>query len=402
MNELILFFVIITLLLPIAYYLLKKVFNKSTVLTISSYHLVLVYLSSVSSYLLGAYGLSVMFWALPVFSIIAVITYLFIYKKIHQPLGDALNQLNEISEGNLYLKKNQDRNEGYGEVGILYNSVQKIVFILKQLIKEVKRSSGELSSSSNYLNEKIAEVSTGSYIQAASCQELSASIEQIASMVGENAFNAEKSKDLASKNLNNVKELFLLSENITSSVNKIAERARVVNEIAVQTNILALNAAVEAARAGDAGKSFSVVAKEVRSLAERSKDAAFLINKFSNDSKNLVEQSSLLFEKMLPSIQESANMVNEISVASSEQKMGIEQINKSIHDLNHVVQENASKSEGIAETVSILKTLSENLLESLQFFKVKIHNKKSTKQKVQNQVHETPLVTNKKEILEVA
>ncbi len=280
--------------------------------------------------------------------------------------------------------------------------MQKIVFILKQLIKEVKRSSGELSSSSNYLNEKIAEVSTGSYIQAASCQELSASIEQIASMVGENAFNAEKSKDLASKNLNNVKELFLLSENITSSVNKIAERAKVVNEIAVQTNILALNAAVEAARAGDAGKSFAVVAKEVRSLAERSKDAAFLINKFSNDSKNLVEQSSLLFDKMLPSIQESANMVNEISVASSEQKMGIEQINKSIHDLNHVVQENASKSEGIAETVSILKTLSDNLLESLQFFKVKIHNKKSTKQKVQNQVHETPLVTNKKEILEVA
>ncbi len=113
MNELILFFVIITLLLPIAYYLLKKVFNKSTVLTISSYHLVLVYLSSVSSYLLGAYGLSVMFWALPVFSIIAVITYLFIYKKIHQPLGDALNQLKEISEGNLYLKKNQDRNQGF-------------------------------------------------------------------------------------------------------------------------------------------------------------------------------------------------------------------------------------------------------------------------------------------------
>ncbi len=402
MNELILFFVVTTLLLPTGYFLLSKIFKKSTVLKISSYHLVLVYLSSVSCYLLGAYGVSVMFWLLPVFSAVTVIIYLFIYKKIHQPLGDALIQLNEISEGNLNLKKNKTDNKGYGEVGILYNSVQNLVFILKQLIKEVKRSSGKLSSSSNYLNERTSEVTAGNYIQAASCQELSASIEEIASMVGENTFNAKKSQDLASRNLSNINTLFNLSENITYGVSRISDKAKMISEIAEQTNILALNAAVEAARAGEAGRGFSVVAKEIRNLAERSREAAYLINKFTSESKDIVMQSSKLFEEMLPNIKESSKMVTEIADASSEQKLGIEQINNAIQELNQVIQDNASKSEGISETVYTLKILSENLLDSLQFFKVKINNKKSAKQKVENQVQDTPVVTNNKEILEVA
>ncbi len=197
-------------------------------------------------------------------------------------------------------------------------------------------------------------------------------------------------------------ELFALSETIISSVNNISEKAKVINEIAEQTNILALNAAVEAARAVEAGKGFSVVAKEVRVLAERSREAAYSINNFSNDSMGLVVQSAHLFEEMLPNIELSANMVNEISNASTEQNLGIEQIDSSLQELNQIIQDNASKSVGMSDTVSTLNDLSENLMESLKFFKV------NTKIKKKKNIYVPGAVTNdhedvsNKEVLEVA
>ncbi len=401
MTELIVFLAVTTLMLPAAYFLLLKIFNKSSVLTISLYNLVLVYVGSVSCYLLGVYGLKIMAWTLPVFVGVALFIYIFINRKIHKPLITSIDRLNEISEGNLNVKNVSDLKSGHGEIGMLIQSVQKLTFIQKQLIKEVKRSSKQLSSSSNYLNDKTGELTNSSYIQAASCQELSASIEEIASMVGENADNAEKTKLLTDQNLDNINELFSLSEQITDSVTGISDKAKVINEIAAQTNILALNAAVEAARAGEVGKGFSVVAKEIRKLAERCKAAADLINGFSENSKALVVQSSKLFDKMLPNIQISANMVSEISAASMEQKLGIEQINTSIHDLNNITQDNASKSEGMSGIASNLLELSENLMESLKFYKVDSSLKKGSKSNSPKRAIHQVVKEKQEEVLEV-
>ncbi len=402
MNELIVFLSVATLMLPAAYFVLRKIFNKSTILTISLYNLILVYFGSISCYLLGVYGFKVMAWTLPLIIGLALFIYVFINRKIHKPLITALGLLNEISEGKLNIKNVRDLELGHGEIGMLIQSVQKLTFIQKQLIKEVKRSSKQLTTSSNYLNEKTSELTNGSYIQAASCEELSASIEQIASMVGENAFNAEKTKVLTDQNLDNINALFSLSEQITVSVKGISERAKVINEIVVQTNILALNAAVEAARAGDVGKGFSVVAKEIRNLAERCRNAADMINGFSENSMNLVKQSSKLFDNMLPNIQVSANMVSEISAASIEQKVGIEQINNSIHDLNSITQDNASKSEGMSGIASNLLGLSNDLMASLNFFNVESSPKKKVKIKNEKTNEKITLKEKEEEVLEVA
>ncbi|MCW3804637.1 methyl-accepting chemotaxis protein [Plebeiibacterium marinum] len=389
MNELLVFFTVTTLLLPIGYWILKKLLKKSTVFTISWYNLLLIYLSSVLSYLLGVYGIKYMFWTLPVFGLAALFTYLFIYRKIQIPLLSALQQLNDIAEGDLNIKKVQGLKEGHGEIGVLVSSVQKLAFVLKQLIKEIRRGSKKLSESSLYLNEKTSDLTNGSYMQAASCQELSATMEQIAAMVKENASNAGRSKDLAGSNLDSIQELFSLSEKIMQGVQSITENAGVINDIAEQTNILALNAAVEAARAGQAGKGFSIVAKEIRALAERSRSAADQINKFSKESMDLVKDSSGLFSDMLPKVQTSSDMVSEIFAASTEQDSGIEQVNKSIQELNKVIQNNATESQGMAGNVVLLKELSENLSESLKFFnlssnaKINVKSKKPSSNSVQ-------------------
>jgi len=393
MIETIVFLAVTTLMLPAAYLVLRKIFKKSTILTISLYHMFLIYVSSISCYLLGVYGFRIMAWTLPILILASVFIYMFINQKIHKPLITSLEHLNEIAEGNLNIKNVRDLENGHGEIGLLIQSIQKLTFIQKQLIKEVKRSSKQLCSSSDYLNEKSTELASGSYIQAASCEELSASIEEIASMVSENAFNAEKTKKLTDHNIDNINVLFSLSEQITDSVKGISEKAKVINEIAVQTNILALNAAVEAARAGEVGKGFSVVAKEIRNLAERCRDAADLINKFSEDSKDLVGKSSALFDEMLPNIQVSANMINEITAASNEQKLGIEQINNSIHELNNITQDNVVKSNGMSGIVSNLNELSENLTESLKFFNIS----SSSKKQLENNSPKTPVNKYKEE-----
>jgi methyl-accepting chemotaxis protein len=311
------------------------------------------------------------------------VIYRLIRKKIQYPLTEALNQLNNIAEGDLSITNvNKLKKKGEGEVNFLVDNLQKLVFVLKFLVKEIKRSSRQLAKSSSYLSESIQDLAHGSNEQAESSQELTSIMKQMAERVGENALNATQSKELADNNQDNLQNLFVFSEKITSAVKNISEKAKIINGLAEHTNILALNAAVEAARAGNTGKGFSVVAKEVKLLAERSRRAADEINLYAANSMGLVQQSSLLFEEMLPQIQQSSKMIANISAASIEQKLGIEQVNMALIELNSVAHKNASRSEGMATTAFQLKELSDSLTESLKFFKLTESKKNIEKNKI--------------------
>ena len=155
-----------------------------------------------------------------------------------------------------------------------------------------------------------------------------------------------------------------------SAMKEIAGKISIIEEIARQTNLLALNAAIEAARAGEHGKGFAVVASEVRKLAERSQSAAGEISNLSGSSVQIAEKAGELLTKLVPDIQKTADLVQEISGASAEQNNGAQQINRAIQQMDQVVQQNASAAEEMASTSEELASQSEHLQDIMKFFRV--------------------------------
>jgi methyl-accepting chemotaxis protein len=257
-----------------------------------------------------------------------------------------------------------------GEFARLKDHSNGTVDALAKIIGDVRTATSSLTSASEQISSTAQSLSQAASEQAASVEETSASIEQMTASIAQNTENAKVTDGMASKAAKEATEGGDAVRQTVGAMKQIAEKIRIIDDIAYQTNLLALNAAIEAARAGEHGKGFAVVAAEVRKLAERSQVAAQDIGQVASSSVDLAERAGKLLDEMLPSIRKTSDLVQEITAASEEQSSGVGQINAAVNQLNKVTQQNASSSEELAATAEEMSGQAEQLAQLMSFFKL--------------------------------
>ncbi|MFO7526028.1 MAG: methyl-accepting chemotaxis protein [Ignavibacteriaceae bacterium] len=321
-------------------------------------------------------------WAFPLQLSIAVSAYVYVAKVIKRPLVLITGIINQLSNGDLTTKLEKDLAGRNDEIGELARSTMQLTGKLSEVIKAISSSANQLSAASDQLNASSQELSSGANEQASSVEEVSSSMEEMTANSEQNSENAEKTSQIS---YNSIKKMNMVDEASARSimaVREISDKINIIKEIAIQTNLLALNAAVEAARAGEHGKGFAVVASEVRNLAERSKVAANEITELSVSSLNITEESGKQVRELLPDIEKTARLIEEITAASNEQRNGSVQINSALQQLNNITQQNASASEELASSSEELSAQAELLKEGISFFTLD----KSFRESAANQV----------------
>ncbi len=299
--------------------------------------------------------------------VILLIVLIVIANIITKPIRQGITFAETLAGGDLTSDIDVDQKD---EVGMLANALRNMAHRLRSVIGDVRTATDNVASGSGELSSSSQALSQGATEQAASVEEVSASMEEMASNIQSNAESAVKTEQIAIKAATNAEESGKAVGQAMTAMTDIAEKISVIEEIARQTNLLALNAAIEAARAGEHGKGFAVVAAEVRKLAERSGTAAAEISELSTTTVKVAEEASEKLNTLVPDIQQTAQLIQEIAAASNEQNAGVSQINSAIQQLDHVIQQNASASEEVASTSDSLAGEAAQLQRSVSFFNI--------------------------------
>jgi methyl-accepting chemotaxis protein len=297
--------------------------------------------------------------------LLVVIVVFLLTKAVTSSLVKAVDFAKEIASGNLMARLDIDQKD---EIGVMASTLADMGAKLRSVVSEVRSVTDNVASGSDELSSTSMTLSQGATEQAASIEEVSSSMEEMASNISQNAENAAQTQALADGAAKQAEEGGKAVSEAVTAMREIADKISIIEEIARQTNLLALNAAIEAARAGEHGKGFAVVAAEVRKLAERSGLAAGEISLLATESVDVADRAGELLGKLVPDIQRTAELVEEITTASNEQNSGASQINAAIQQLDSVVQQNAAASEEMSSTSSQLSSQATQLQHTVSFF----------------------------------
>lgn len=290
--------------------------------------------------------------------------------RIKAKLVECQRALHAMAQGNLANRFSEAELEGRDEFKQLLRSLSQLQEKMRSVITDIQQGSFQIAGESEKLSQIASGVSEASGRQAANTEEVSSAMEEMAASIDMNTDKARETEQLAEQMRGQMERLGTQSRLSVERVSEIASRIGVISDIAAQTNILALNAAVEAARAGEHGRGFSVVASEVRKLAERSKEAANEITALIATTRGVSDEAGTLLADTLPSVVRTTDLVREISAYSNEQRQGTNQINTAIQDLNGEVQSNASAAAKMASSSEGLSVQAARLRAAVDYFKL--------------------------------
>ncbi|MEF2231613.1 MAG: methyl-accepting chemotaxis protein [Pseudodesulfovibrio sp.] len=301
------------------------------------------------------------------FILASIVIALIVASRIANVMKRSVEVTNALAEGDFTVSIETDRKD---EIGQLAQALQSMIGKLRAIVTEIQDATAVVASGSEELAGSSQNLSQGATEQASAVEEVSSAMEEISSSISQNAESSGKTESIARNTAGEAKKGGEAVRQTVESMKQIAEKTLIIEEIARQTNLLALNAAIEAARAGEHGKGFAVVAAEVRKLAEKSGQAASQISELSGSSVEVASRAGKMLDTIVPSIEQTAELVQEISAASKEQDSGASEINTALQQLDSVVQSNAGASEEIASTAEQLSSQAMQLERTLSFFRL--------------------------------
>ncbi len=307
--------------------------------------------------------------------IVSIISILFIIisayllsRSISKPIENVVNAIKKISNKEINFQIKEKRKD---EIGTLYNSINEINTNFRDIILNINNTAIAVSNASDQLSSASQNIADRANEQAATTEEVATSIEEMLAMINLNSQNAEITGQSSEKSANEMKlsnEFFVKAIN---SVITISKKILIITEIANKIDILSINAAIEAAHAGEVGKGFSVVANEIRRLADKTKIASNEINKLSQDGQNISKIAGEKLKNVIPEIIKSAELVNKIVSAGKEQQIGAESVNISVQQLTEITNENSASAEEMSASAEELSAQAQQLKELISVFKIR-------------------------------
>ena len=288
-------------------------------------------------------------------------------RAILQPVNRLLRIAHNVSEGDL----NEDIViQQHDEIGILAGALREMIAKFREIVADVKDAANNVAAGSQTMSASAEEMSGGASAQAAASEEASSSMEQMASNIRQTADNALQTEKIAVKAAADAQVSGQAVNEAVQAMRQIAQKVEIIEQIASRTHLLSMNASIEASKAKDYGKGFAVVATEVRNLAGQSETAAKEINELVDSTVTRAETAGEMLNKLVPDIQQTSELVQEISSASNEQSSGAMQVNQAIQALDHVTQQNALTSTALSTTAEDLANQAEHLQNAIAFFKI--------------------------------